>query len=101
VVFKTDSPKIDPLPSWDLLHMQWTLNRVLAASGVIDLAEKDIGDDSTSESSMESFKSFEEMDEENNDEGNDEEEDEDEVVTESSSSEEEPAYDVGQGWILW
>jgi hypothetical protein len=98
VVFKTDNPMIDPLPSWDLLHLQWTLNRVLAASGVIDLVEKDIGDDSSSESLVESFKSFEETNEENDDEGNDEEEDE--VVTESSS-EEEPAHDVGQGWILW
>ncbi|KAL2839533.1 hypothetical protein BJX68DRAFT_272055 [Aspergillus pseudodeflectus] len=99
MVFKTDNPMIDPLPSWDLLHMQWTLNRVLAASGVIGLVEKDNGDDSSSESLVESFKSFEETDEENDEEGNDEEENE--VVTESSSSEEEPAYDVGQGWILW
>jgi hypothetical protein len=33
VIFQTKDPENLPLPSWDLLQMQWILNRIGAISG--------------------------------------------------------------------
>lgn len=37
----TTDPKNLPLPSWEILEMQWHLNRVLAISGAADVEDSD------------------------------------------------------------
>jgi hypothetical protein len=36
VTMTTDDPVTRPLPSWDLLEMQWVLGRLLAISGAVE-----------------------------------------------------------------
>ena len=36
-VFRTENPKTHPLPSFELLDMQWHLNRICLMSGVTDI----------------------------------------------------------------
>ena len=39
-VFKTENPKTHPLPSFELLDMQWHMNRICLMSGVSDVLSK-------------------------------------------------------------
>jgi hypothetical protein len=39
---ETEDPENLPLPSWELLEMQWFLNRVVAISGAADVEEGQI-----------------------------------------------------------
>lgn len=43
----TEDPQNCPLPHWDLLEMQWVLNRVVAMSGAVDVDSEfdDVDDD--------------------------------------------------------
>jgi len=43
--FATDDPKIRPLPSWQLLDMQWVLQRLTAMSGAEGTPDVDFYDD--------------------------------------------------------
>lgn len=45
ITLQTDNPQIRPLPSVELLEMQWMLNRVKAISGAADIPEDDIDPD--------------------------------------------------------
>lgn len=40
LVFKTEDPKLMPLPSFELLDMQWHLTRIAAMSGVMELLDE-------------------------------------------------------------
>lgn len=40
LILTTDDPKDKPLPSIDLLQMQWTLNRIAAISGAADAPDE-------------------------------------------------------------
>lgn len=44
LVFRTDDPEKRPLPSFDLLNMQWALHRALAMSGAADVNLEDLED---------------------------------------------------------
>ncbi|KAK6837264.1 hypothetical protein RU639_001357 [Aspergillus parasiticus] len=46
VTMTTEDPESMPLPSFDLLHMQWVLNRVAAMCGAADIADEEFKDDS-------------------------------------------------------
>ncbi|KAG2017031.1 hypothetical protein GB937_005935 [Aspergillus fischeri] len=46
LTFKTDDPVGHPLPSVELLNMQWALHRVLALSGAADATDEDLDPDS-------------------------------------------------------
>lgn len=46
VTFKTDDPIGHPLPSMELLNMQWILHRVLALSGAADATDEELDPDS-------------------------------------------------------
>ncbi|KAM5466560.1 hypothetical protein MauCBS54593_005817 [Microsporum audouinii] len=48
LVLKTNDPENFPLPSWDLLDMQWTLQRLSALSGAADVFLDAIDDDDSS-----------------------------------------------------
>lgn len=41
----TDDPGSRPLPSWELLEMQWILQRITAMSGAVGTPELDLNDD--------------------------------------------------------
>ena len=43
--FTTDDPAIRPLPSWELLDMQWVLQRLTAMSGGAEALDVDVYDD--------------------------------------------------------
>jgi hypothetical protein len=43
--FTTDDPAIRPLPSWELLDMQWVLQRLTAMSGGAGTPDVDVYDD--------------------------------------------------------
>ncbi|KAL3491407.1 hypothetical protein BJX62DRAFT_237174 [Aspergillus germanicus] len=45
IVVTTDDPVSKPLPSMELLRMQWTLNRLIAISGAADVDEDEIDSD--------------------------------------------------------
>ncbi|KAF5861057.1 hypothetical protein ETB97_000746 [Aspergillus alliaceus] len=45
LTFKTDDPVGHPLPSMELLNMQWALHRVLALSGAADATVEDLDPD--------------------------------------------------------
>ncbi|GAB1212750.1 hypothetical protein ATERTT37_001897 [Aspergillus terreus] len=45
LTFKTDDPVGHPLPSMELLKMQWALHRVLALSGAADATDEDLDPD--------------------------------------------------------
>ncbi|KAE8380422.1 hypothetical protein BDV26DRAFT_257341 [Aspergillus bertholletiae] len=45
ITMTTHDPVAMPLPSLDLLHMQWMLNRVAAMSGAADVMDEDFEDD--------------------------------------------------------
>ncbi|KAF9886522.1 hypothetical protein FE257_011429 [Aspergillus nanangensis] len=52
----TQDPESFPLPSFDLLHMQWVMNRVAAISGAADISDEDDSDDeSEAEPSSDAF----------------------------------------------
>lgn len=44
ITFKTEDPEKMPLPSWELLEMQWILHRLSALSGALE-AEDDVESD--------------------------------------------------------
>ncbi|KAH8433733.1 HNH endonuclease signature motif containing protein [Aspergillus melleus] len=46
LTFKTDDPVDHPLPSMELLDMQWVLHRVLALSGAADTTDEELNPDS-------------------------------------------------------
>ncbi|KAB8261870.1 hypothetical protein BDV32DRAFT_157862 [Aspergillus pseudonomiae] len=46
ITFETDNPVSHPLPSVELLEMQWVLHRVLALSGAADATDEDLDPDS-------------------------------------------------------
>ncbi|GAB1206335.1 hypothetical protein APSETT445_005020 [Aspergillus pseudonomiae] len=46
ITFETDNPVSHPLPSMELLEMQWVLHRVLALSGAADATDEDLDPDS-------------------------------------------------------
>ena len=49
----TDDPEIRPLPSWELLDMQWVLQRLTAMSGAVGMSDFDLYDnDSMGSGSM-------------------------------------------------
>jgi hypothetical protein len=48
----TDDPEIRPLPSWELLDMQWVLQRLTAMSGAAETPDVDLYDDDMSSDSM-------------------------------------------------
>lgn len=50
ITIRTEDPINNPLPSWDLLDMQWVLHRVVALSGAAEATEGDL--DSDDESSL-------------------------------------------------
>lgn len=50
ITMRTEDPISHPLPSWDLLDMQWVLHRVVALSGAGEASEEDL--DSDDESSL-------------------------------------------------
>ena len=41
----TEDPENRPLPHWDILEMQWILNRIVAMSGGAEVNEFDNNDD--------------------------------------------------------
>lgn len=43
--FETDNPVERPLPSWDILELQWLLHRITAMSGASEEYEDDCDDD--------------------------------------------------------
>lgn len=45
IILTTNDPARRPLPSIDILDMQWTLNRLVAMSGVADIDDSEIEDD--------------------------------------------------------
>lgn len=45
VIFRTDDPIEHPLPSWELLEMQWHLQRVAAMAGAGEQDDEDADDD--------------------------------------------------------
>ncbi|KAI9368308.1 hypothetical protein BJX61DRAFT_230048 [Aspergillus egyptiacus] len=45
ITFTTDSPEKRPLPSVELLQMQWVLNRLVAIAGAADLTDEELDDD--------------------------------------------------------
>ena len=51
VIFRTKDPENLPLPSWDLLHMQWILHRIGALSGAANVPMKPWDYDSEDEGS--------------------------------------------------
>ncbi|KAJ5421085.1 hypothetical protein N7465_003604 [Penicillium sp. CMV-2018d] len=51
VIFQTKDPKNLPLPSWDLLQMQWILHRISALSGAANVPMKPWDCDSEDEGS--------------------------------------------------
>lgn len=51
ITFETKNPITHPLPSWELLDMQWVLHRVVALSGAAEASEEDL--DFDDESSLE------------------------------------------------
>jgi hypothetical protein len=44
IEIRTDDPTNNPLPSIELLHMQWVLNRLTAISGAADIDEQALDD---------------------------------------------------------
>ncbi|GBF65360.1 hypothetical protein TMEN_8077 [Trichophyton mentagrophytes] len=48
IVLTTRDPENFPLPSWDLLDLQWTLQRLVALSGAADVFADTIDDDDSS-----------------------------------------------------
>ena len=46
IKLRTDDPKNHPLPSWDLLDMQWHLQRVVGMSGAADWPYENLDSDS-------------------------------------------------------
>jgi hypothetical protein len=53
ITFKTNDPHKLPLPSYELLQMQWVLHRIVAIRGAADDA-KDDNDDEEEETSEDS-----------------------------------------------
>lgn len=51
VIFQTKDPETLPLPSWDLLQMQWILHRISALSGAANVPMKPWDCDSEDEGS--------------------------------------------------
>ncbi|GMG10541.1 unnamed protein product [Aspergillus oryzae] len=49
ITFETNDPVGHPLPSMELLNMQWVLHRVLALSGVADATDEDLEPESYQE----------------------------------------------------
>ncbi|PKY06148.1 hypothetical protein P168DRAFT_288110 [Aspergillus campestris IBT 28561] len=45
IILRTDDPEVRPLPSVELLEMQWILNRVNAISGAADIPEDELDPD--------------------------------------------------------
>lgn len=45
VIIETDEPENRPLPSFELLQMQWVLHRALALSGAGEADDKDFDPD--------------------------------------------------------
>lgn len=45
IEFKTDNPRLYPLPSLDLLEMQWVLQRIAAMCGGAEEEDSDYSDD--------------------------------------------------------
>ena len=46
ITLRTDDPQKHPLPSWELLDMQWILQRVVGMSGAADWPESNVDSDS-------------------------------------------------------
>lgn len=53
IVFETSDPENLPLPDWNLLDMQWTLQRVAALSGAADMLLDDSEDDDSDDGGIE------------------------------------------------
>ncbi|KAL2870592.1 HNH endonuclease signature motif containing protein [Aspergillus lucknowensis] len=45
ITMTTDDPETKPLPSFELLHMQWVLNRVAAMAGMADVSDDELDED--------------------------------------------------------
>jgi hypothetical protein len=43
--FKAEDPEKQPLPSWDLLDMKWSLQRVVGMSGTGEMSRSEFDDD--------------------------------------------------------
>ncbi|PYI34920.1 hypothetical protein BP00DRAFT_422854 [Aspergillus indologenus CBS 114.80] len=44
IIMTTDDPQDKPLPSMELLQMQWTLNRLAALSGAAAVDDEELDD---------------------------------------------------------
>ncbi|EZF68489.1 hypothetical protein H105_09006 [Trichophyton soudanense CBS 452.61] len=53
IVFETSDPENLPLPDWNLLDMQWTLQRVAALTGAADMLLDDSEDDDSDDGGIE------------------------------------------------
>ena len=53
ITIRTEDPVTHPLPSWDLLDMQWVLHKVVALSGAAEASEEDLYSDDESSSDYE------------------------------------------------
>lgn len=42
ITLTTEDPETMPLPSFELLHMQWTLNRVAAIAGAANVTDEEL-----------------------------------------------------------
>ncbi|KAB8276194.1 hypothetical protein BDV30DRAFT_236028 [Aspergillus minisclerotigenes] len=73
ITFKTDDPVGHPLPSMELLNMQWVLHRVLALSGAADATDEDLESESDRHFRLISSESYEEDTESDTEEEEEEE----------------------------
>ncbi|KAJ9260016.1 hypothetical protein DTO207G8_713 [Paecilomyces variotii] len=52
ITITTEDPENHPLPSFELLQMQWVLNRVVAISGAADVTDDELDDDDDASGDM-------------------------------------------------
>lgn len=52
ITITTEDPETHPLPSFELLQMQWVLNRLVAISGAADVTDEELDDDGDASDDM-------------------------------------------------
>ena len=98
LTFATNDPINHPLPSMELLNMQWVLHRVLALSGAADATDEDLESESDKHFRLVSSELNQMFTEEDTEEEMEEEEEEEEEEEKGEEEAEEGRDTEGEAW---